>query len=217
MRRMGVLHLADRDYTALSGGQRQLVLIARALCQEPRLLVMDEPTASLDYGNQELVLSTMRDLSLEGMGVLMVTHDPDHALYCADKVIVMEQGRVVATGSPQETITEETLERIYGIPTRVLDVEVAPAGAPPAAGAARAARLARRHARPSEPAPPPPPPRPPPDSPATRCVAPWGAYGYTRPVRDCDNLTIVGSNSHISPVRGRRGTPRSGLDGQGDR
>ena len=126
MRRMGVLHLADRDYTALSGGQRQLVLIARALCQEPRLLVMDEPTASLDYGNQELVLSTMRDLSLEGMGVLMVTHDPDHALYCADKVIVLEQGRVVATGSPQETITEETLERIYGIPTRVLDVEVAP-------------------------------------------------------------------------------------------
>jgi iron complex transport system ATP-binding protein len=126
MRRMGVLHLADREYTALSGGQRQLVLIARALCQEPRLLVMDEPTASLDYGNQELVLSTMRDLSLEGMGVLMVTHDPDHALYCADKVIVMEEGTIIDTGSPQETITEENLNRIYGIPTRVLDVEVAP-------------------------------------------------------------------------------------------
>ena len=126
MRRMGVLHLADRSYTNLSGGQRQLVLIARALCQEPKLLVMDEPTASLDFGNQELVLSTMRDLALGGMGVLMVTHDPDHALYCADKVIVMEAGLVTASGTPRETITEETLERVYGIPTRVLDVEVDP-------------------------------------------------------------------------------------------
>lgn len=126
MRRMGVLHLADRPYTALSGGQRQLVLIARALAQEPKLLIMDEPTASLDFGNQELVLSTMRALALGGMGVLMVTHDPDHALYCADKVIVMEEGRVTGIGTPTEMITEETLDRIYGIDTRVLDVEVAP-------------------------------------------------------------------------------------------
>lgn len=126
MQRMGVLHLADRSYTDLSGGQRQLVLIARALAQEPKLLVMDEPTASLDFGNQELVLSTMRDLALGGMGVLMVTHDPDHALYCADKVIVMEGGSVVDTGTPEQTITEETLDRIYGIETRVVGVEVNP-------------------------------------------------------------------------------------------
>ncbi len=126
MERMGVLHLASRSYTELSGGQRQLVLIARALAQEPRLLVMDEPTASLDFGNQELVLSTMKTLALEGMGVLMVTHDPDHALYCANKVIVMENGLVSTVGTPTETITEETLDRIYGIQTRVVDVEVAP-------------------------------------------------------------------------------------------
>lgn len=126
MERMGVLHLAARSYTKLSGGQRQLVLIARALAQEPRLLVMDEPTASLDFGDQELVLSTMKDLALEGMGVLMVTHDPDHALYCASKVIVMEEGTVSTVGTPAETITEETLDRIYGIETRVVDVKVAP-------------------------------------------------------------------------------------------
>lgn len=126
MERMGVLHLASRSYTALSGGQRQLVLIARALAQEPHMLIMDEPTASLDFGNQELVLSTMKSLALEGMGVLMVTHDPDHALYCASKVIVMEQGRVTGIGTPQEMITEDVLDRIYGIKTKVLDVEVAP-------------------------------------------------------------------------------------------
>lgn len=126
MERMGVLHLADRSYTNLSGGQRQLVLIARALAQEPRLLVMDEPTASLDFGNQELVLSTMKTLALEGMGVLMVTHDPDHALYCASKVIVMEEGLVSGVGTPRQMITEEVLDRIYGIETRVLDVDIAP-------------------------------------------------------------------------------------------
>ena len=126
MERMGVLHLASRSYTALSGGQRQLVLIARALAQEPRLLVMDEPTASLDFGNQELVLSTMKALVLEGMAVLMVTHDPDHALYCANKVIVMEAGLVTGIGTPREMVTEETLDRIYGIRTRVVDVEVDP-------------------------------------------------------------------------------------------
>ena len=125
MRRMGVLHLADKSYTALSGGQRQLILISRALAQEPKMLVMDEPTASLDFGNQELVLSTMRDLALEGMSVLMVTHDPHHALYCADKVIVMEDGVVSECGTPREVITEDTLGRIYGIDTRVVDVEVA--------------------------------------------------------------------------------------------
>ena len=124
MERMGVLHLASRNYTALSGGQRQLVLIARALAQEPQLLVMDEPTASLDFGNQELVLSTMKRLALEGMAVLMVTHDPDHALYCAHKVIVMENGLVTGVGSPREIVTEDTLNRIYGIQTRVVDVDV---------------------------------------------------------------------------------------------
>lgn len=92
MKQMSIEHLADRPYTALSGGQQQLVLIARALTQEPDLLVMDEPTASLDFGNQQLVLSRMKSLSQAGMGVVMVTHDPDHALFCADKVIVMEKG-----------------------------------------------------------------------------------------------------------------------------
>nr|WP_276538664.1 ABC transporter ATP-binding protein [Dehalobacterium formicoaceticum] len=76
---LGIAWMADRTYTKLSGGQRQMVLIARALAQEPALLIMDEPAASLDFGNQYNMLSRVINLSEEGMGVIMVTHDPDHA------------------------------------------------------------------------------------------------------------------------------------------
>ena len=111
---LGIEHLAQETYTELSGGQQQLVLIARALAQQPKLLVMDEPTASLDFGNQQMVMQRTHELSRLGMGVLMVTHSPDHALYCADKVVVMEEGVVIASGSTDETITTAMLQRIYG-------------------------------------------------------------------------------------------------------
>lgn len=124
MKQMAIEHLVDRPYTALSGGQQQLVLIARALTQEPDLLVMDEPTASLDFGNQQLVLSRMKSLSQAGMGVVMVTHDPDHALFCADKVVVMQDGVVTHKGGPREVITNDILREIYGTNVHVIDVEI---------------------------------------------------------------------------------------------
>ncbi len=123
---LGLVDLAHTAYTTLSGGQQQLVLIARALAQESNILVMDEPTAVLDFGNQHLVLSRMQELSRLGKAVVMVTHDPDHALFCADKVVVMEEGRVLASGTPQECITTEMLRRIYGTDARVMDVEIDP-------------------------------------------------------------------------------------------
>ncbi|MGI6590169.1 MAG: ABC transporter ATP-binding protein [Eggerthellaceae bacterium] len=123
---LGIDDLADKAYTNLSGGQQQLVLIARALTQQSDILVMDEPTAALDFGNQQLVLSRMRMLSRMGKGVIMVTHDPDHALYCADRVIVMESGVVIEEGAPADCITSEIIERIYHIQARVLDTEVEP-------------------------------------------------------------------------------------------
>lgn len=126
MKQMSIEHLADRPYTALSGGQQQLVLIARALTQQPDLLVMDEPTASLDFGNQQLVLSRMKSLSQAGMGVVMVTHDPDHALFCADKVVVMQEGKVTRIGTARKVITNEVLREIYGTNVHVLDVEIEP-------------------------------------------------------------------------------------------
>lgn len=122
---LGIEHLSDATYTDLSGGQRQLVLIARALTQEPRLLIMDEPTASLDFGNQQLVLSRMKSLSASGMAVIMVTHDPDHALFCADRVIVMKAGNVILDGTSEEAITTETLQEIYQTNVQVLDVTMA--------------------------------------------------------------------------------------------
>jgi iron complex transport system ATP-binding protein len=125
MERMGVDRFASTPYTQLSGGQQQLVLIARALAQEPRVLVMDEPTASLDFGNQQLVLRQMRHLAHEGMSVLMVTHDPDHALYCADRVIVMEAGCVLVEGRPADVMDTDCLKHIYQANLEVLDVDVA--------------------------------------------------------------------------------------------
>lgn len=122
---LDIAELADRPYTTLSGGQQQLVLIARALTQQADVLVMDEPTASLDYGNQHLVLSRMRMLSKLGKSVVMVTHDPDHALFCADRVVVMHDGLVLRDGSPDECITTEIMRLIYH-----MDACVAPATLP---------------------------------------------------------------------------------------
>lgn len=91
-----------------------------------KMVQLDEPTAALDFGNQQLVLSRMRMLSQMGKGVIMVTHDPDHALYCADRVIVMEDGWVIKQGTAAECITTEVIRRIYRTDARVLDVEVEP-------------------------------------------------------------------------------------------
>lgn len=122
---MGITNISDKHYTKLSGGQQQLVLIARALAQQSDILIMDEPTASLDYGNQHLVLSAMRNLSKLGKAVVMVTHDPDHALYCADRVIVMDAGNILCAGTPSECITPAVLNQIYGVSVEIMDVEVA--------------------------------------------------------------------------------------------
>ena len=101
-----------------------MVLVARALAQRPRLLVMDEPTASLDFGNQYAVLDRVRRLSDGGMGVLMVTHDPDHAFFCADSVLTMKDGRVLEHGPPRRVIREDSMRAIYRTPVRISDIDV---------------------------------------------------------------------------------------------
>ena len=121
---MAIEDLADKSYTELSGGQQQLVLIARALAQQPDILVMDEPTASLDFGNQQLVLSRMRGLADCGTSVLMVTHDPAHAFYCADRAIVLHEGVILKDGAPADVITAETMLKIYNTEVRVERVDV---------------------------------------------------------------------------------------------
>ncbi|MEG0662831.1 MAG: ABC transporter ATP-binding protein, partial [Anaerovoracaceae bacterium] len=110
---LNIAHLKDKIYTKISGGERQLVLIARALAQQPKMLIMDEPTASLDFGKQNLVLEHIRLLSQQGIGVLMVTHDPAHALFCADRVVTMKGGQILEIGPPRDVINEKMMAEIY--------------------------------------------------------------------------------------------------------
>lgn len=119
--RMGVGHLADRPYTRISGGERQLALIARALAQEPRVVVLDEPTASLDFGNQGLVMREIRALAQAGLGVVFSTHDPNHALRHADRAVLIRDGACLAQGPSREVLTPDMLRRLYRAPVEVVD------------------------------------------------------------------------------------------------
>ena len=120
--RMGLAPLADTVYTRISGGERQLALIARALAQEARVVVMDEPTANLDFGNQVRVLRHIQSLAQSGIGVLLSSHDPDQAFLCADRVAMLHQGRLVRLGEPDQVITAESLKQIYGVNVAVTRV-----------------------------------------------------------------------------------------------
>jgi iron complex transport system ATP-binding protein len=114
--RLGIDRLAGRPYTLISGGERQLVLIARALAQEPAYVILDEPTASLDFGNQGRVMREIRRLAAEGLGVLFTTHDPNQALRHADRVMMLRDGQALASGRADELLTPDRLEQLYGVP-----------------------------------------------------------------------------------------------------
>lgn len=116
---LGILDLAEREANRISGGQRQLCLIARALAQDAPLLVMDEPTASLDLGNRFLVLDRVRALRDRGFGIVFSTHDPDQARELATRVAVIADGRLAAYGTSAETLTAPLLSSIYGVPVIV--------------------------------------------------------------------------------------------------
>ena len=113
--RMRLGHLAGSIYTRISGGERQLALIARALAQDGHIIVIDEPTANLDFGNQVRVMEHIQAVARAGMGVLLSTHDPDQAFLCADRVAMLHEGRLARLGAPDEVITSESLEQIYGV------------------------------------------------------------------------------------------------------
>lgn len=113
--RLGIGHLAERPYTELSGGERQLVLIARALAQQTAVVVMDEPTAALDFGNQRLVLREIEALKARGIAVLLSTHQPEHALRIADRVALMSRGGLHAAGPAAATLTATALAALYGV------------------------------------------------------------------------------------------------------
>lgn len=117
---LGLQALAERPITEVSGGERQLALIARSLAQEPRLLVMDEPTANLDFGNQVRILQRIRSLASSGISVLFSTHDPDHAFLAADRALLLAEGRALEIGAPRDVIRADTLHRLYGVSVSVV-------------------------------------------------------------------------------------------------
>lgn len=115
---LGLTPLAQARYNELSGGERQLVLVARALAQATSLLVMDEPTAHLDVGNQALILREIARLKASEKAILFCSHDPNHAIQVADRVLLLHRGHTLALGAPRDVVTAENLAAIYGVPFR---------------------------------------------------------------------------------------------------
>jgi len=115
LERAGADHLAGRDFSRLSGGEQQLVLVARALAQQAEILIMDEPTSALDYGNQLHVYRVVRALAKEGYAVLLSTHNPQHALSYSSRVLALSRGGVAAFGRVEDVMTRDMVSDLYGV------------------------------------------------------------------------------------------------------
>ena len=125
LERLGIGELADRAYGAVSGGERQLALLARALASEARSMVMDEPTAHLDFANQTRVLHEIGRMAGAGIAILLCSHDPDHAFAIADRALLLERGQAAALGDAAEVLTARNLSRLYGVTIHISDVATA--------------------------------------------------------------------------------------------
>jgi iron complex transport system ATP-binding protein len=116
---MGIYHLKDKSYTQISGGERQMVIFARVLTQQPSLLLLDEPTSHLDFGNQIRLLHEIKKLAATGLPIIMTSHFPDHVFMVSDTVAIMKEGSFIDCGHPDEIITESNMQRVYGIPVNI--------------------------------------------------------------------------------------------------
>ena len=119
LEQLGIQDLWDRGVNEISGGERQLALIARAMAQQARILLMDEPTASLDFGNQTRVMQCVRSLTSKGYTILQATHNPNQAIMFSDQIMAMSGGRIIAQGEPGDVMNAALIEEIYGIRVRV--------------------------------------------------------------------------------------------------
>ncbi|WP_414469794.1 ABC transporter ATP-binding protein [Methanobacterium sp. ACI-7] len=123
LKSLNIYHMKDKPYTEISGGEQQLVFIARVLTQKPSVLLLDEPTSHLDFGNQIRTLNIIEKLSKNGLSVVMSSHFPDHAFISATKVAIMKGTEFIDIGPPEEVITEENMEKAYGIKVKIVDME----------------------------------------------------------------------------------------------
>ncbi|MBN1247327.1 MAG: ABC transporter ATP-binding protein [Anaerolineae bacterium] len=120
---IGLTHLQGRSIQSLSGGERQLAMVARALAQRPRILLLDEPTSHLDLGNKHIVLDIMTRQAAQGVTTVFTTHEPDLAASTASFVVLMREGTVLAAGPTAEILTAPNLTQTYGVPVRVVEVD----------------------------------------------------------------------------------------------
>lgn len=122
LKKLGILHLENENYTRLSGGQRQLVLIARAIAQDAKILILDEPTANLDYANAINVINIIKNLALQGYIIIMASHKIDEVFECGDKVVLMKNGEIFLQGKTKDVLTSKNLFEIYQTKMEVIEI-----------------------------------------------------------------------------------------------
>lgn len=115
IKQLQIGHLKDLLYSELSGGEQQVVLVARALAQEAKFIIMDEPASNLDFENQKKVLDVLKSLSKIDKGIIMSSHSPNHAFYCDSQVVMIMKDKTFVAGSVEETISEDSLLKVYGV------------------------------------------------------------------------------------------------------
>ena len=121
LEQVGIGNLYERSMMAISGGERQLVLLARALTQQPGLLLLDEPTNHLDLGNKQKLVHLLKELNRQGVTVILTTHEPEIAALLATHMVLMQNGRVLETGTFDEVFQSASLSRLYQIPIEVME------------------------------------------------------------------------------------------------
>lgn len=122
LKKFGLYEMKDKPYTSLSGGEQQLVFFARVIAQEPHMLILDEPTSHLDFGNQLKTLDIISKLASDGLSVVMTSHFPDHAFISSNKVAIMKDRKFMDIGKPDEVITRRNMEEAYGIQVEIVDI-----------------------------------------------------------------------------------------------
>ncbi|MCC7553376.1 MAG: ABC transporter ATP-binding protein [Methanobacteriaceae archaeon] len=123
LKTLGIYNLKDKNYTTLSGGERQLVFLSRIIAQETKILLLDEPTSHLDFGNQIKILEIIEKLAKSGLSIIMSSHFPDHAFLSSTKVAIMQNKSFIDYGSPYDVITEKNLKKAYNINVKLLELE----------------------------------------------------------------------------------------------
>lgn len=123
LEKVRISKLKDKGFFELSGGERQLVLIARALAQQSKILIMDEPTSNLDFGNQIYLMQVVKELAETGYLIILSTHNPDFALQYSDRVLILNNSRIIANGEPNEVMTSENLSNIYNNDIFIANIE----------------------------------------------------------------------------------------------